>query len=54
MVVGNTFLNAQMGQIVHYNQVGNYASRPRILKWIDEKDKDKIGVVGADPPPKAA
>lgn len=39
MIIRNTFLNAQMGQIVHYGNMNSY-KRDRQLKWIDKGAKN--------------
>ena len=53
MIIRNTFLNAQMGQIVQYGQMSQ-KNRQRTLKWIDQKDQTKNdGLVSEDPPPAA-
>jgi len=36
MIIRNTFLNAQMGQIVQY-QLGNVKPREKTLLWVDLK-----------------
>ena len=41
MIIRNTFLNAQMGQVVQYNQ--NQPHRDRTLRWIDLKEPGKQG-----------
>lgn len=35
MIIRNTFLNAQMGQIVQYGQMGNN-KREKTIQWIDK------------------
>ena len=40
MIIRNTFLNAQMGQIVQYGNM-NLKNREKTLCWIDQKDKKK-------------
>ena len=49
MIIRNTFLNAQMGQIVQYQMQGQKPN-PKTLKWIDttnetdmKNDKDAQG-----------
>jgi len=36
MIIRNTFLNAQMGQIVQF-QANNMKPKEKTLKWIDNK-----------------
>jgi hypothetical protein len=40
MIIRNTFLNAQMGQIVQYGNM-QQIKRDRSLMWCDLKTKDK-------------
>lgn len=50
MIIRNTFLNAQMGQIVQYN-MANMTKRDRTLRWIDLAEPGKQGS-GENPKPK--
>jgi hypothetical protein len=48
MIIRNTFLNAQMGQIVQYGNM-NLKNRDKTLCWIDQKDikKSEVDVIEA-------
>lgn len=39
LIIRNTFLNAQMGQIVQYNNMASY-KREKALKWVDKMVKN--------------
>lgn len=39
LIIRNTFLNAQMGQIVQYNNMASY-KREKALKWVDKMAKN--------------
>ena len=52
MIIRNTFLNAQMGQIVHYGKMPKNGQQ-KTLKWIDNQDSKKNnddGIVDVDVP----
>ena len=52
MIIRNTFLNAQMGQIVQYGGMPQ-KNREKTLKWIDLKDKKQNdGVITGELPEK--
>lgn len=40
MIIRNTFLNAQMGQIVQYGNL-NLKNREKTLTWVDQKERKK-------------
>lgn len=48
MIIRNTFLNSQMGQIVQYGNM-NLKNRDKTLQWVDQKDKKKTEAAPADP-----
>ena len=41
MIIRNTFLNAQMGQIVQYGNMQNKKPNEKLLKWCDFHKKDE-------------
>jgi len=43
LVIRNTFLNAQNGQIVQYGQMGNLKPKDKTIHWIDLPRDSKKG-----------
>ena len=49
MIIRNTFLNAQMGQIVQYGNMHKLKPNEKVLKWCYQKNPNSEGEKTTDP-----